>query len=96
MFAEINRTGVFVFLLTLLLFLRNIIYPNEVLSTYKIHPIPMNSWFIRISGSYFAAKGNKPFFRALTMNTIAVVFPEALKMLIFKGQVSIVELNFCF
>ena len=96
MFREINKTGVFVFLLTLLIFLRNVIFPNEVLSIYKLHPVPMNSWFIRITGSYFASKGNKSFYRMLIFNIIAVLFPEVLKMLLFKGQISIPEFNFCF
>ena len=92
--VEINKTGVFLGITTLLLMLRNIFFMSDVLSVYPGYPFRMNGNFMRCTNSYFSAKGRKPLHRMLFFNTLRCMIPEIIKSFVYKGKIVIWEFNF--
>ena len=94
--VEVNRTGLFVGLVALVLFVRNAFFSHLVLSRYPLYPYRMTGNFVRCSNAYFAAKCKKPLHRMLFFNILRCMIPEILKELIFKGKLVIPEIKFVF
>ena len=96
MFSEVNKTGVLLCIFTALIFCRNVFFSHVVLPAYPLYPFRMNGNLVRISNSYFASKGNKPYHRMLFFNLIRCMVPELVKEIIFKGKIVIWEFTFVF
>lgn len=92
--VEINKTSIYLCILGVLLWIRNVFFSNLVLSSYPLYPFRMNGNFTRCSNAYFAAKGTKPLKRMLFFNLMRCMIPEILKELIFKGRIVLWEFGF--
>ena len=53
----INWSGVVVFVFAVAIFLRNVLYPKEMLEPSLVYVLNMNGIFVKISNSYIASKG---------------------------------------
>ena len=93
-FKEVNSTGLYVALLAIICFSRNIFFPEVMLTRYSLYPFRMNGNFIRCSNSYFSSKGKKPFHRMLFFNLLRVTMHEIIKEMMFKGRIIVWEVGF--
>ena len=65
------------------MFLRNILYHEQVISVYPTYPFSLITNFMRCSYGYLEAKGEKPLYRILFFNMIRCLLPEILLHLTF-------------
>ena len=93
-FKEVNRTGLWITFIAIILYVRNAFFSSIPLSRYSLYPYRMNGNFVRCSNAYFAAKCQKPYHRMLFLNTLRCMIPEMLKEFIFKGKLVISEIKF--
>ena len=92
---EINKTGIFVAVIAILCYIRNVFFPQLIIPRYSLYPYRMNGNLIRCSNACFSGKtSNKSLHRLMFFNLLRVTMHEIIKELVLMGKVKVWEVGF--
>ena len=88
----VDKIEIYVALVSIGVFIRNMLYPIQVLEVYDMWQFMSVRYFMRCSSAYFAGKGEKPWYRMLFFNLIRVMLPEIIVQLHLQGKLNLESL----